>query len=156
MIDLNFNETDEKKIISNWEPCGLLEDLNRNMRRYVAISMNKTGKYIKETTLPLWDDNINMLVFPIIRRICSDIDKDDKHIHGGGGFTIDERKKYILENFNPEWLVEKISETYYPCIVYVRSLTRGLDIDLEAEICATLAEDIGIRLMLKYNRIGRE
>lgn len=142
----------EEEIIAHWIESGLLYGLDNRMKRHVAIILEKIKNYldVDRINIQYWDDELELLIFPIARRICSVIDKDTVYITGNENKSVEEHKDLILGGLTPGFLILKLVDIYLPCLQYIRALTSGRKIDIQAETCARLAQDIGDRIVIDY------
>jgi hypothetical protein len=142
----------EEEILVYWENSGLIWGLDNRMKRHTSVILEKIKVYldIERINIQYWDDELELLIYPIARRICSVINSDTEYIKCDGEKSVEEHKDLILEGLTPGFLILKLVDIYLPCLQYIRALTSGRKIDIQAETCARLAQDIGDRIVIDY------
>lgn len=146
------DENNQKEIIDSWQRSGLLEDLCPEMAKYAAFTfehvaqiliqgVNAEGDILFVEILPHnlygeqyhWeksesDCELDTLIFPILRRILSTIEKKSKNYIN------------IIEYIDLNELCKVCKECYITSYPILKS-NLYYNQDLEAEFCASFSED---------------
>ena len=144
----------EEQIMDKWENLCLIPKEDNQLRIYTATILEKVENYLKEGLdndgygfewKSEWHDK-EKLVYPIITRICTNIYNDILYLDKKNK----EHHYYLLESLEPSIIVKKIMDAYLPCLLYVKELNKYREVDIEAQTCSKLAEDIANIIIVKY------
>ena len=140
-----MKELTETETINKWIETGLLDGLDERMKRHNAIIFEKMSRFITYENFEneQWLDRYETIIFPVIRHICGTISKDTVYL-------TEDQKDSLLESLDAKSIAETFSTSYQLCFLYMKELTRGRKVDLQAETCARIAEDMGNRYVLNY------
>lgn len=130
---INIELVDENEIIDFWENLGFLEGLTDDKKKYTALTYQKGSKLIMECGDKY--KKIDFLLYPIIRRLIDGVydDNDIKYCFRGPEEYHNDKREYIVKNFDVKIVADKFNKTYYKLLNVVRLMNDGDDIDAEAE-----------------------
>lgn len=141
-----------EEIIKMWSDTGLLDGLNKQMSKKVAIAMENCAKFLLSKEFPYIESTTNpfvdTVIFPVIRRCMSEIAKTGANkttsLKWCKAETAKAVQKKLLNDFDVKLVYKMLCENWDGLTKIIENLY-GADyknIDIEAETCAHLSDMI--------------
>ena len=153
-------------VVNAWSNSGLLEGLAGYFKQVVALKLEEAA-HIMVNYPDAYNERIETLTFPIIRRILSKLQSADYNTNLGFDVPDDDnwfyetmdRNKKLMELLDTNMVINKIDNAYDSSLKMAKDLSDYPNIDVEAEAAAILSDiicDIHVRsfsgLLLKREK----
>lgn len=138
-----LGKSTKEEIVRNWEDSGLLHGIeDEPLKEKVALTLED----VAEIMLNMLDYNayggrFDTIVFPITRRIFSDIDKGRFSYLVKGDY--EEMKAGLIGMVTADFIIKKGSKLFIPTFNFFEKIYKDeKNVDIEAEACAFIAERV--------------
>ena len=145
---------DKESIIKNWDNSGLLYGLDAAMTEKTAMTLEAVAQKLladREWSLELMLPDYEVIIFPIVRRVISEL-FDGKHNLKGGMDGV-----AMAELIDSDFIfneIHRISSSVINMFELIYKDCSNKSIDLEAEACAFIATKTAhlFAISLKYKK----
>jgi hypothetical protein len=150
------NNLSSEQIVTNWTQSGLLEGLTGATKTKVALVMEETAQ-IMLSFRDYANISYETIVFPIIRRVISGIERGDYDFVFPGKpkpnvipQTYDEVKDGLIDLIDGKVILSQVSRLWPLSLEFFYKIYDDKEVDIEAEAAAFVAERIEHLYLIQF------
>ncbi len=138
---VGIGEKTEKQTIETWAIVGLLDNIDEEIKLKTAMLYEKAANIlINMSNHYTYDSRIDTIIFPIIRRVVSEIYKR----------VSEDRRHGMIYLLDAEYILKRTSAMYDDAISFYEKHLTSSNMDIDAECIAWLCHLIAHEYISKF------